>query len=204
MAQNCFVIVKGKIMNDDYLLSVSKQFEYYKMLGDKTISQLSEDQLFWQYNSESNSVAIIVKHLWGNMLSRWTDFLTSDGEKEWRKRDAEFENDIKTKDELLNKWNEGWKCLFDAINPLHEEDLEKIIYIRNQGHTVVEAINRQLAHYSYHVGQIVFQGKMIAGENWTSLSIPKGDSKKFNENKFSKPKSKQHFTDEFLKNNNSK
>ncbi|MCB0731430.1 MAG: DUF1572 domain-containing protein [Ignavibacteriae bacterium] len=191
-------------MNDDYLLSVSKQFEYYKMLGDKTISQLSEDQLFWQYNSESNSVAIIVKHLWGNMLSRWTDFLTSDGEKEWRKRDAEFENDIKTKDELLNKWNEGWKCLFDAINPLHEEDLEKIIYIRNQGHTVVEAINRQLAHYSYHVGQIVFQGKMIAGENWTSLSIPKGDSKKFNENKFSKPKSKQHFTDEFLKNNNSK
>ena len=204
MAQNCFVIVKGKIMNDDYLLSVSKQFEYYKMLGDKTISQLSEDQLFWQYNSESNSVAIIVKHLWGNMLSRWTDFLTSDGEKEWRKRDAEFENDIKTKDELLNKWNEGWKCLFDAINPLHEEDLEKIIYIRNQGHTVVEAINRQLAHYSYHVGQIVFQGKMIAGENWTSLSIPKGDSKKFNENKFSKPKSKQHFADEFLKNNNSK
>ena len=204
MAQNCFVIVKGKIMNDDYLVSVSKQFEYYKMLGDKTISQLSEDQLFWQYNSESNSVAIIVKHLWGNMLSRWTDFLTSDGEKEWRKRDAEFENDIKTKDELLNKWNEGWKCLFDAINPLHEEDLEKIIYIRNQGHTVVEAINRQLAHYSYHVGQIVFQGKMIAGENWTSLSIPKGDSKKFNENKFSKPKSKQHFTDEFLKNNNSK
>ena len=160
MAQNCFVIVKGKIMNDDYLVSVSKQFEYYKMLGDKTISQLSEDQLFWQYNSESNSVAIIVKHLWGNMLSRWTDFLTSDGEKEWRKRDAEFENDIKTKDELLNKWNEGWKCLFDAINPLHEEDLEKIIYIRNQGHTVVEAINRQLAHYSYHVGQITYFTKV--------------------------------------------
>ena len=190
-------------MTDNYLTSVKKQFEYYKMLGDRTFSQLTEEQLFWQYNTESNSIAIIVKHLWGNMLSRWTDFLSSDGEKEWRNRDSEFENDIKTKDELFRKWNEGWQCLFNALNPLTESDFGETIYIRNQGHTVVEAINRQLAHYSYHIGQIVFLGKMICGKNWISLSVPKGGSKKFNDAKFSQPKHKQHFTDEFLKNKKS-
>lgn len=184
-------------MTDDYLESVRKQFEYYKMLGDKTFSQLADDKLFWQYNSESNSIATIVKHLWGNMLSRWTDFLTSDGEKEWRDRDAEFENDIKSRQELLDKWNEGWTCLFNAINSLTTADLNKIIYIRNQGHTVTEAINRQLAHYPYHIGQIVFIGKMLA-DSWTSLSIPKGNSQSYNADKFSKPKQKEHFTDEFL------
>src|SRR3954466_298804 len=121
------------------------------------------------------------------MLSRWTDFLTSDGEKEWRDRDGEFENDIRTKAELLSKWNEGWKCLLDTLNSLEEEDLEKTIYIRNQGHSVMEAINRQLAHYPYHVGQIVFIGKMAA-KKWNSLSIPRGNSKQFNDDKFSKPK----------------
>lgn len=186
-------------MLNNYLSSIKKQFEYYKMLGDKTFSQLTEEQLFWQYNTGSNSIAIIVKHLCGNMLSRWTDFLTSDGEKDWRNRDSEFENNINTKKELLNKWNEGWQSLFDAINQLTEQDLGKTIYIRNQGHMVVEAINRQLAHYSYHIGQIVFIGKMIRGENWSSLSIPKGESKIFNEEKFSRAKHKQHFTDEFLK-----
>ncbi|MFZ1380986.1 MAG: DUF1572 family protein, partial [Saprospiraceae bacterium] len=105
-------------MTSDYIESVKKQFEYYKMLGEKTFDQVSEDQLFWQYNAESNSIAIIVKHLCGNMLSRWTDFLTSDGEKEWRQRDAEFENDIKTKIELLEKWNQGWNCLFNALHAL--------------------------------------------------------------------------------------
>jgi hypothetical protein len=187
-------------MNNDYLESIRKQFEYYKMLGDKTFAQISEDdKLFWQYNEDSNSIATIVKHLWGNMLSRWTDFLTSDGEKPWRDRDAEFENDIKTREELLTKWNEGWTCLFTAINALQPEDLGKIIYIRNQGHTVMEAINRQLAHYPYHVGQIVFQGKMLATNGWTSLSIPKGGSQNFNADKFAKPKQKAHFTDEILK-----
>lgn len=186
-------------MKNDYLDSVKKQFEYYKMLGDKTFTQLKDDKLFWNYNSESNSIATIVKHLWGNMLSRWTDFLTSDGEKDFRDREAEFENDIKTREELLEKWNEGWACLFNAINSLTTEDLEKIIYIRNQGHTVTEAINRQLAHYPYHIGQIVFLGKMLATNGWTSLSIPKGNSQLYNQEKFSKPKQKGHFTDEFFK-----
>jgi hypothetical protein len=186
-------------MNTAYLESAKKQFEYYKMLGDKTIAQLPDDKLFWQYNDESNSIAIIVKHLSGNMLSRWTDFLTSDGEKEWRHRDAEFENDIQSKTELIQKWNQGWDCLFDALNSLTIEDLSKTIYIRNQGHSITEAINRQLAHYPYHVGQMVFIGKMICNEKWTSLSIPKGNSKSFNEEKFSEEKHNEHFTEEFLK-----
>ena len=112
------------------------------------------------------------------------------------KRDAEFDNDIKTKKDLLLKWNEGWQCLFNAIDPLTESDLKKEIYIRNMGHSITEAIQRQLAHYPYHVGQIVFIGKMIAAENWDSLSIAKGGSKEYNEEKFSKPKSKKHFTDD--------
>lgn len=186
-------------METNYLESAIKQFEYYKMLGDKTFAQLNEEQLFWQFNEESNSIAMIVKHLSGNMLSRFTDFLTSDGEKEWRNRDAEFENDIINKTDLLAQWNEGWQCLFNAINTLTEQDLSKEIYIRNQGHTVTEAINRQLAHYPYHVGQIVFLGKMLCNQNWQSLSIPKGNSKNFNDEKFAQPKHKQHFTDEFLK-----
>ena len=185
-------------MTNDYLDSAKKQFEYYKMLGDKTFSQLEDDQLFWKHNEDSNSIATIVKHLWGNMLSRWTDFLTTDGEKEFRDRDSEFENDIKSRDELLAKWNEGWNCLFSAINSLNQNDLDKIIYIRNQGHTVTEAINRQLAHYPYHVGQIVFIGKMLSEKGWTSLSIPRGNSKSFNDNKFSQPKQRGHFTDDFL------
>jgi len=182
----------------DYLDSVRKQFLYYKNLGDKTMAQVPDEQLFWQYNSESNSIVIIVKHLWGNMLSRWTDFLTSDGEKEWRQRDAEFESDIKTREELMEKWEEGWACLFAAIDPLTPADLEKMVYIRNQGHSVVEAINRQLAHYAYHVGQIVFLGKMIRDAGWTSLSIPRGGSQQFNAEKFSQPRERRHFTDEFL------
>jgi hypothetical protein len=188
-------------MEDDYLESVRKQFGYYKMLGDKTLSQLEDDKLFWQYNSENNSIAIIVKHLWGNMMSRWTNFLTTDGEKEWRDRDAEFENDISTRTELIDKWDEAWGCLFNTLNTLTTNDLGKTVYIRNQGHTVMEAINRQLAHYPYHIGQIVFLGKMLSGDKWSSLSIPKGDSQTYNANKFSKAKQKEHFTDEYLTSN---
>jgi len=184
---------------NDYINSVTKQFQYYKMLGEKTFDQIEEQKLFYKFNEESNSIAIIVQHLSGNMMSRWTDFLTADGEKEWRNRDAEFEENIKTKVELIAKWNKGWDCLFNALGSLHDEDLTKIIYIRNQGHTVMEAINRQLAHYPYHVGQIVFIGKMLAGKNWESLSIPKNQSAEYNEEKFSEPKSKKHFTDEYLK-----
>lgn len=186
-------------MNQTYLESITKQFEYYKLLGDKAMDQLPSEQLFWQYNSESNSIAIIVNHLAGNMLSRWTDFLTSDGEKEWRNRDAEFEQTLKTESDVRARWNEGWECLFKAIHALQEADLDKIIYIRNQGHTVIEAINRQLAHYPYHIGQMVFIAKMISSENWKSLSIPKGNSEAYNREKFQSEKKKEHFTDEYIK-----
>src|SRR5580698_4621825 len=117
-------------MSTDYLPGIKKQFEFYKTLGDKTIEQVPEEKLFWQYNEESNSIAIIVKHLWGNMLSRWTDFLTTDGEKDWLDRDAEFDNDIKSKEELTANWNEAWKCFFNTFNSLTENDLAKTIYIR--------------------------------------------------------------------------
>ncbi|MFK7784043.1 MAG: DUF1572 family protein [Crocinitomicaceae bacterium] len=181
---------------EKFLSSCIKQFQYYKSLGEKTFEQIPEEKLFLKVAQESNSIATIVKHMHGNMMSRWTDFLTTDGEKEWRKRDEEFDDDIQTKEQLLTKWNEGWECLFNAITPLSEEDLDREIFIRNMGHSVTEAINRQLAHYSYHVGQIVFIGKMMADQEWDSLSIPKGASKSYNKEKFSKPKRTEHFTDD--------
>lgn len=186
-------------MDSTYLPSIVKQFEYYKMLGDKTFAQLSDEQLFWKVNAESNSIANIVKHLWGNMLSRWTDFLTTDGEKDWRNREGEFTSDIETREEMLTNWEAGWACLFGALQPLTEQDLEKTIHIRNQGHTVTEAINRQLAHYASHVGQIMFIGKMLRGGSWESLSIPHGGTSAYNAQKFSLPKRQEHFTREFLK-----
>ena len=181
---------------NSYISSVIKQFEYYKMLGEKTFSQLTFEEMQWHSQEDSNSIAIIVKHMVGNMLSRWTNFLTEDGEKSWRLRDREFEDPNTTKEALIAEWESGWSCLFNAIKPLNEDDLERIIYIRNQGHSVIEAINRQLAHYPYHIGQIVYNGKMIKGENWKSLSIPKGKSQDFNSQKFSKPKERRHFTDD--------
>lgn len=187
------------MLETNYLKSIKQQFEYYKILGEKAIEQLEEEQLFIALNEDSNSIATIIKHISGNMLSRWTDFLNSDGEKEWRNRDAEFENDIKTKSELLAIWNKGWTCLFEAINPLEEKDLSKIIYIRNEGHTVTEAINRQLAHYPYHIGQIVFLAKLLKKTEWNSLSIPKNKSANYNADKFSKEKSIKNFTEEELK-----
>lgn len=183
-------------MKTEYLNSVIKQFEYYKSVGEKTMNQLDEKDLFWQYNPESNSIAIIVNHLWGNMKSRWTDFLTSDGEKEWRNRDLEFESVIKGKKELLEKWNEGWQCLFAALNAVNEENFDNKVYIRNQEHSILEAINRQFAHYSYHVGQMVYVGRMAKGSKWKSLTIPKGKSTEFNQEKFSRGKHKGHFSDD--------
>ena len=168
-------------MPSEYLDSVIKRFLVYKALGDKTMEQLDEENLFWQYNDASNSIAIIVQHLWGNMLSRWTNFLTEDGEKEWRERDAEFEKVINTKEELIIKWDEGWDRLFAELKSLTDDDLNKTIYIRKEPLTVVDAINRQLAHYSYHVGQMVYIGKMQLNDRWISLSIPKGNSKEFND-----------------------
>lgn len=185
-------------MEAKYLESIRKQFLYYRSLGDKAMEQLEPDQLFVAVNEDSNSIATIVKHLWGNMLSRWTDFLTSDGEKTWRDRDAEFVNDISSKEELLKKWNEGWDCFFKAIDNLKPEQLMDIVYIRNEGHTVMEAINRQLAHYPYHVGQIVYAAKMLKKESWNSLSIPKNSSAQYNKAKFGREKGIRNFTDDEL------
>jgi hypothetical protein len=168
---------------NNYLSSVKNLFRYYKILGDRAIEKLDEEQIHWQYNQESNSVAIIIKHIAGNSLSRWTDFLTTDGEKPWRDRDQEFEDSLSSKEDLLALWNKGWQCIYNSIDALTEDDLMRTVYIRSEGHTVVEAINRQLAHIPYHVGQIVYIAKMVAAENWSSLTIPKGQSKAFNAKK---------------------
>ncbi len=185
--------------NITYLESVRKQFLYYKTIGEKAMAQLEPSQLFSQENDNTNSIATIVKHLSGNMLSRWTDFLTSDGEKEWRQRDVEFENDVTSPEAMLQMWNRGWDCFFAALDSLKPEQLSKIIYIRNEGHTVLEAISRQLAHYPYHVGQIVFYAKQLKSGAWESLSIPKNKSGSYNADKFSEEKNVQNFTDAELK-----
>ncbi len=170
---------------ENYLASVRKLFLYYKSLTDRAIAQLNDEQLHWQYNNESNSIAVVMQHIAGNSISRWTDFLNSDGEKSTRDRDMEFEETTLNKEDLTALWEKGWQCLFDALAPLTENDLARIIYIRGEAHTVTEAINRQLAHLPYHVGQIVFLAKMMAAGDWKSLSIAKGGSKQFNERKVS-------------------
>lgn len=181
---------------DSYLESIKKQFLYYKMLGEKAMEQLQDEQLFRQYNEESNSIAILVNHITRNMLSRFTDFLTTDGEKPWRNRDAEFTNPFNSKEELMNRWNEGWDCLLKVLEQLSDADLERMVYIRNDGHTVIEAINRQLAHYPYHIGQIVFIAKMLKNEDWQTLSIARNKSADYNSRKFSQDKDRRHFTDD--------
>ncbi len=181
-----------------YIENYTLQFEYYKSLADKATNQVTEQQLFQVPGSNSNSIAIIMKHISGNQLSRWTDIFNTDGEKEWRHRDQEFMINEWNHKEVLTYWNKGWTVLFDTLRTLSDSDLEKVIYIRNIGHTVQEAIVRQLCHYSYHVGQIVFLARMMVGDDFTSLSIPKGKSTEYNSNKFGSPKEKGHFTDEFL------
>ncbi|MGE6355670.1 DUF1572 family protein [Flavobacterium sp. NPDC079362] len=183
---------------ESYLESVKKQFLYYKTLGEKAIDQLEPQQLFVTVNEDTNSIATIIKHISGNMLSRWSDFLTSDGEKEWRNRDAEFDNDLQSKEEVLIVWNKGWDCFLNTLNSLKPEQLSDIIYIRNEGHTVIEAINRQLAHYPYHVGQIVFYAKQLKNASWNSLSIPRNNSGNYNAEKFAKEKEIKNFTDDEL------
>ena len=185
--------------NNIYLESVKKQMLYYKTIAEKAIEQLEDNQLFYSANEDTNSISTIINHMSGNMISRWTDFLTMDGEKEWRNRDAEFVESTTTRKALLQTWNAGWNCFFNAINDLKQEDLDKIIYIRNEGQTALDAINRQLAHYPYHIGQIVFYAKMLKNDEWTSLSIPKNKSISYNADKFSKEKTLKHFTDDELK-----
>ncbi len=166
-------------MEKDYLESVEKQFAQYKSLGEKAMAQVPEEKLYWQYNPETNSIAVIVKHLSGNMLSRFTDFLTSDGEKEWRDRDGEFENESIGGAALFSIWNTGWDRLFQTLHTLSGEDLSKSVFIRSEEHTVMEAINRQLTHYASHVGQIIYISKMIADSQWKTLTIPKNRSREF-------------------------
>src|SRR5450631_1337702 len=165
---------------NNYITSTKKQFTQYKTLGEKAIDQVPDEGLYWQYNRETNSIAIIVKHLTGNMLSRFTDFFISDGEKSWRDRDGEFENEILTRDQLMALWNQGWDCLFRVLNVLHEEDLSRTVKIRNEEHTVIDAMNRQLTHYAYHVGQIIYIGKIITDSNWKTLTIPRMGSREVN------------------------
>ena len=169
-------------MESNYLQSALRLFKYYKSLGDKAIERIPDDKIHFQFNEDSNSLALMVRHMAGNMLSRWTDFLTTDGEKPWRNRDSEFDDPNWNKEELVAQWEKGWAALFNATEPLNADDLEKIVYIRNEGHTAMEAINRQIAHYAYHVGQIVFLAKAITSE-WETLSIAQNKSSDFNKNK---------------------
>ncbi|WP_080875475.1 DUF1572 domain-containing protein [Oceanobacillus timonensis] len=176
-------------LGNEYLKIVLERFESVKSLGDNTISQLSEKDIHWKLNKTSNSIAIIAKHLSGNMVSRWSDFLTSDGEKSFRNRDQEFKDNISSKQEMIIIWEKGWNTLFDTLNGLENQDLLKNITIRGEKHTVLEAIERQMAHYAYHVGQLVYIGKQLKSENWETLSIPKGKSEEYLQQKLKKHRS---------------
>lgn len=153
---------------------------YYKRLGERAMEQVTDPHLFAQLDDESNSIAIIVKHLAGNMRSRWTDFLTTDGEKPRRNRDAEFVDPPATREALLKEWEEGWACVFQALEPLTDADLGRTVTIRGEAHSVMQAINRQLGHYANHLGQIVLLAKHFAGARWQSLSVPRNQSAEFN------------------------
>lgn len=167
-------------LGKEYLQTVIQRVKYYKDLGDKTFEQLNDWDLHYQPNEESNSIAIIIQHMAGNMLSRWTNFLEEDGEKDWRKRDAEFEPGKQTKQELIAEWEKGWNCFLSALSSLKKKDLKKTITIRSEKLSVVDAINRQLAHYPYHVGQLIYIARIIKNRNWKNLSIPKGQSQAYN------------------------
>lgn len=169
----------------EFLRTAGEIFVKYKDLGDKTFAQLEDKDFHFKPDGESNSIAVLIKHLSGNMISRFTDFLESDGEKPDRNRDSEFEEDRLNRNELIGVWEKGWKVFYSAFNGLKKEDLLKKITIRNEPHSVIEALNRQAAHYSYHLGQIVYLAKQIKKENWKTLSIPKGGSENYNKKKFS-------------------
>jgi uncharacterized damage-inducible protein DinB len=163
-------------LGSHYLESALFTLRYYKRLGERAIEQVSDEQLHWTPDPEANSIAIVVKHLAGNMRSRWTDVLTTDGEKPDRNRDGEFMDDIGSRVDLLRLWERGWGQVFDAITTLTPADLTSTVTIRKREHSVVQAIDRQIAHYAYHVGQIVYLARMLAREGWQPLSIPRGES----------------------------
>lgn len=165
-------------------------FKYYKMLAEKTAIQLTDEELHHAPTGELNSVAVLMKHISGNMISRWTNFRTEDGEKPWRNRESEFNDDIATRKELLGHWEKGWDVLFNSLNSIENDEINQLIYIRNEGHTILEAVERHLAHVAYHTGQIVMLAKWMRGESWETLTIPKGKTEEFNQEKFSKPKTR--------------
>jgi hypothetical protein len=165
----------------EYLQTVIRRVKYYKELADKTFEQLhNDDDFHYQFNEESNSIAVIIQHMAGNMLSRWTNFLTEDGEKVWRQRDDEFAVHGYSKQQLLEIWENGWQCFLDSLQALNDDDLLKTIHIRQEKLSAIDAINRQLAHYPYHIGQIVYIGRMIKDREWKNLSIAKGHSQQYN------------------------
>jgi hypothetical protein len=166
----------------EFLKTVIRRLKYYKDLGDKTFEQLTDEDFHYQFNEESNSIAIIIQHMAGNMLSRWTNFLTEDGEKSWRQRDDEFTVHQFSKAQLIEIWEKGWNCFMGALAALEEGDLLKTVTIREERLTVIDAINRQLAHYPYHIGQIAYIGRMVRNTEWKNLSIPKGGSANYNQN----------------------
>lgn len=165
---------------ETYIQSVQKELHNYKTLADKAFMQIADEAFYREPDAESNSIAIIIRHLAGNMLSRWTDFYTADGEKDWRNRDDEFVEQTMSRAELLAFWEKGWHCCFHIIDNLQEEDLDKTVYIRTKPLVVIDAINRQIAHYAYHVGQIVYLCRMYRRGEWQSLSIPRNKSEEFN------------------------
>ena len=164
-----------------YLKDSLALFRYYKNLAERAMTQLTDEQLAAVLDDESNSIALIVKHMTGNMRSRFTDFLTTDGEKPDRRRDLEFIGPLPTREALMTSWEEGWACVFGALEPLVEEDLARTVTIRSEAHSVLQAINRQVAHYSYHCGQIVFLAKHLNHAGWKSLSVARGQSEQFNQ-----------------------
>jgi len=164
-----------------YLQDSLSLFRYYKKLTERAMEQVTNEQLFTVLDGESNCIAIIVKHMVGNMRSRWTDFLVSDGEKPDRKRDTEFENPASTRGALMEMWEQGWEYVFNALEPLSDADMERTVEIRGEPHSVMQAINRQIAHYAYHCGQIVFLAKHLQSSQWKALTVPRGKSEDFNQ-----------------------
>ena len=167
-------------LTTSYLEDSLAVFRYYKKLGERAMEQISDDELLTTLDPEMNSIAIIVKHMAGNMRSRWRDFLTSDGEKADRNRDTEFVRPPANREEVIQTWNAGWRLVFEALEPLEDADLNRTVTIRGEAHSVMQAVNRQIAHYSYHVGQIVLLAKHLQHENWNSLSVPRNKSVEFN------------------------
>lgn len=183
----------------DFLTSFRTQFFYYKKLADNSVAQLEDWQFFLQLDETNNSAALLISHLSGNMLSRWTNFQTEDGEKEWRKRDGEFEIRNRTREELMAAWEKAWAVVEKELAPLKEEDLSKIVYIRNEGHTILQALFRQSNHLAYHVGQIAHQAKLFKINDFENQSIPKGKSEEYFQKKMAEGKGVRNFTERIWK-----